>query len=115
MRQEKPKHSSLVEAYEASVDANDYIEAVDSAIVAGGRTMAKRIQDAVDEGEGQEVTKALYLMPHLMNILKEMAATPVSRKTLEREEKKAQVDEKAGETGGSSLSKFRSITGGKAS
>lgn len=98
--------SDLVAAYDATVAANEQLDDVDAALVASGRTMAKRIQDAVDEGEGQEVTKALYLTPHLMNILREMGATPASREALNK-------DKKAGETGGSNLSKFRSITGGK--
>lgn len=105
MSDEQNQHN-LVEAYDSTVASNDLVEDVDAALVASGRTMAKRIQDAVDEGEGQEVTKALYLTPHLMNILREMGATPASREALNK-------DKKAGETGGSNLSKFRSITGGK--
>lgn len=106
MAEKESKYDNLVDAYDASVEANELVEDVDAAIVASGRTVARRIQEAVDEGEGQEVTKALYLTPHLMNILREMGATPASREALNK-------DKKAGETGGSNLSKFRSITGGK--
>jgi len=108
VKNEKQVKTNLVDAYDQTVDASDLVEDVDSALVASGRTMAKRIQDAVDEGEGQEVTKALYLTPHLMNILREMGATPKSRADMKGD------DKKAGDSDGkSSLGKFRSIAGGK--
>lgn len=108
MSNDKKFKHNLVDAYDQTVEASDLVEDVDSALVASGRTMAKRIQDAVDEGEGQEVTKALYLTPHLMNILREMGATPKSRADMKGD------DKKAGDSDGKSgLGKFRSITGGK--
>jgi hypothetical protein len=48
--------------------------------VESGRTIAERVDLACESGEGQEVTKALYLVPHLMNVLREMYATPKARK-----------------------------------
>ncbi|QLQ11168.1 MAG: hypothetical protein HZY75_13295 [Nocardioidaceae bacterium] len=52
---------------------------VDDALVEAGRAIADRVDAATEDGEGQEVTKALYLLPHLMNVLREMYATPKVR------------------------------------
>lgn len=41
--------------------------------------IASQIDYAVTHGTGIEVTKALYLMPHLMNVLRELGATPDAR------------------------------------
>ena len=70
----------LTEAYNATVDANSELVAdLDDAVIAAGRKIAERIDEATATGEGQEVTKALYLVPHMMNALREMYATPKSR------------------------------------
>lgn len=96
----------LANAFDESVEANRLIRSVDSALVAAGRNIAERIDDVVANGEGQEVTKAMYLMPHLMNILKEMGATPASR---------GEVTAAPAVKGGTSgkLSQLKSIAGGK--
>lgn len=51
----------------------------DAALVEAGRKIADRVDEAVATGEGQELTKALYLVPHMLNVLREMLATPASR------------------------------------
>lgn len=66
--------------FEASVVASKSIRPVDSALIEAGRKIADRIDDAIATCEGVELTKALYLMPHLVNILRELLATPQSRK-----------------------------------
>lgn len=72
--------ADLLSAFERSVKANRELNgALDAALVESGRTIAERVDHAVETGEGQEVTKALYLVPHLMNVLREMYATPKSR------------------------------------
>lgn len=72
---------SLRGAFDRSVEANkELVGDLDDALVEAGRTIAGRVDDAVAEGEGQEVTKALYLVPHLMNVMREMYATPASRR-----------------------------------
>jgi hypothetical protein len=38
-----------------------------------------RVDEARATGEGQELTKALYLLPHMVNVLRELLATPASR------------------------------------
>lgn len=70
----------LRSAYDETVGTNGLVEEVDGALVAAGRAIADEIDHAVENLSGQERTKALYLMPHLMNILREMYATPKSRK-----------------------------------
>ena len=52
---------------------------LDDAIIHSGQVIADRVDEATAAGEGQEVTKALYLVPHMVNILREMLATPASR------------------------------------
>lgn len=70
----------LREAFDSSVDANQaLIGPLDAALIESGRKIADRVDLATDSGEGQEVTKALYLLPHLMNVLREMYATPKAR------------------------------------
>jgi hypothetical protein len=69
----------LLNAYEATVKASDATDA-DAALVESGRVIARRVDEAIATGTGQDVTKALYLLPHLNNVLKEMFATPASRK-----------------------------------
>lgn len=70
----------LLDAYDATVRANgELVGELDAALVAAGRVIASRVDDATTDGEGQEVTKALYLLPHLMNVLREMYATPKAR------------------------------------
>jgi hypothetical protein len=70
----------LRDAFDASVEASGLIEPVDEALVESGRKIADRVDEATTTGEGQEVTKALYLLPHLMNVLREMYATPKVRR-----------------------------------
>ena len=70
----------LRDAFDRSAEASRLIRATDEAIVAAGRKIAAQIDDAVENGSGQEITKALYLTPHLVNICKELLATPAARK-----------------------------------
>lgn len=76
---DKPDEGAAITAsYEATVSALDTIDA-DAAIIASGRAIARQIDYALRHGTGQEVTKALYLVPHLMNVLRELGATPAAR------------------------------------
>lgn len=70
----------LRSAFDGTVKASKLIRPVDSALVEAGRKIASQIDRTVEFGEGQDVTKALYLVPHMVNILREMLATPASRK-----------------------------------
>jgi hypothetical protein len=75
----------LQRAFEQTVRAcraDGVATAQDAGLLQAGRTIAKQIDRAVREGEGAEVTKALYLMPHLLNIMREMLATPATRRAV---------------------------------
>jgi hypothetical protein len=80
-----PKSSNKSEAtlrgaFDVTVAQNRQLSGgVDAALVEAGRKIANEIDFAVDNYSGQERTKALYLVPHLMNVLKEMLATPAAR------------------------------------
>ena len=78
----KTNAHALRKAYDAAIRANDEVDKVDGALVAAGRQIADRIDAAMAEERGENLTKAMYLMPHLMNVLKELGATPQSRKAL---------------------------------
>lgn len=75
----KPNDHRLREAFDASVATSTQTQPVDAALIETGRSIADRVDEAVATGEGQEVTKALYLLPHMVNVLREMLATPASR------------------------------------
>lgn len=73
------RSNALRAAFDASVATSDQVQGVDAALIEAGRKIADRVDEAVYDGEGQEVTKALYLVPHMVNILRELLATPASR------------------------------------
>lgn len=76
---DKPDDGEAITSnYEATVAALDTTEA-DAAAIASGRAIARQIDYSLQHGTGQEVTKALYLVPHLMNVLRELGATPAAR------------------------------------
>ncbi len=66
-------------AFDASVQTSTVVTGVDAALIEAGRKIADRVDVATALGEGIEVTKALYLVPHMVNILRELLATPASR------------------------------------
>lgn len=54
-------------------------DARDAAAIAAGRALAAQIDYAIVHLTGQDVTKALYLMPHLLSVLDRLGATPKAR------------------------------------
>lgn len=52
---------------------------LDASILASGRAIADRIDAALCSDDATETTKALYMVPHLVNILRELGATPKAR------------------------------------
>lgn len=90
-------------AYDDSVEALT-VRDVDAAVVALGATLADAIDDSA-EMSGEARTKALYLTPHLMNVLKELLATPASRQAVGAVAKGAKTS--------GTLGKLQGITGGK--
>ena len=93
---------SLQDELNASLDAMTWLKPSDGAAVALARTYAARIDEALEFGEGQEVTKALYLGPHLLNTLRALGGAPAERKLLGTEE-----------AVGGKLAQLRKINGGK--
>ncbi|MFF1820384.1 hypothetical protein ACFVWG_23970 [Kribbella sp. NPDC058245] len=79
----------------------------DAGLVEAGRKIADRVDEAVATGEGQELTKALYLVPHMLNVLREMLATPASRASAHGPAPAAPKDGK--------LAQLRAIQGAKRS
>jgi hypothetical protein len=72
--------SDLLTAFEQTVAESKLIQPVDASLVEAGRTIAAQIDYAIENLSGQDVTKALYLTPHLVNILRELLASPASRR-----------------------------------
>lgn len=71
---------NLRDAFDLSVESNRKVDAdLDAALIEAGRKIAGRVDDVMEFQDEQEITKALYLLPHLMNILREMYATPKAR------------------------------------
>src|SRR5664279_2130998 len=73
---------SLVQSVRASVKGMGWLKPSDKAAVDLCLAYAGRIDTALAEGEGQEVTKALYLGPHLLHTLQALGGTPADRKAL---------------------------------
>lgn len=70
-----------------------WLTPADQAAVELARVYARRIDAATLSGDGQEVTKALYLGPHLLNTLRALGGTPDERmKMLASQEKPEEVD-----------------------
>jgi hypothetical protein len=70
---------SVRDALEASIETNRHLLPEDAGLVAAARAVADRIDSAVATESGPELTKALYLVPHVTNLLREMLATPAAR------------------------------------
>ena len=77
---------SLQESVQAAVSLMGWLKPTDGAAVDLALTYAARIDEALGTGEGQEVTKALYLGPHLLNTLRALGGTPAERKAMNVEE-----------------------------
>lgn len=80
---------------------------VDAALVAAGRRIATKIDAAAESGDHVSETKALYLVPHLMTVLRELGATPAAREALK---KSASVGK--GDSGGGKLHALRAAREG---
>ena len=53
---------------------------MDAAVIEGAQVFADQLDEVLANGSSWEVTKALYLMPHLKNYLEAMLATPAARR-----------------------------------
>lgn len=73
--------AELEAAYDETVKALK-LKPEDASVVMNGRTIARQIDWTLEHGTSYERTKALYLMPHLMNVLRELGASPAARNEL---------------------------------
>jgi len=79
------KHQ-MREAFDRTVELSKDVKAVDAGAVQLGREYADRIDEAIATAEGQELTKALYLGPHILGVFRELLATPAARAAADRGE-----------------------------
>lgn len=93
--------SVMTDAYDKTVAALD-TEDVDASLLASGRRVAEQIDTAAASGDAMAETKALYLLPHLMNILRELGATPAAR---------AELKAQAGNGSNEKRARLRSLQG----
>ncbi|MFC4223560.1 terminase small subunit [Lysinibacter cavernae] len=77
-RVKREELSRLTDSFDEAVAALD-LATEDIAAAEAGRVLAQRIDAACASGDPMQETKALYLIPHLMNVLRELGATPASR------------------------------------
>jgi hypothetical protein len=73
-----PASTAMVEAFDRSIESLTILPA-DQALVESGRRIAARIDSATGSFDPTAETKAMYLVPHLMNVLRELGATPAAR------------------------------------
>lgn len=78
LRERSPRRPRLRTAFEATVQALE-VEPVDSALVASGEAITEHVDLALVRGDAEEIKAALYLVPHLVNVLKQLRATPAAR------------------------------------
>jgi arginine repressor len=71
----------MVDAYDEAVRDLE-LKPADLALVAAGRRLAERIDSSGATGDSTAETKALYLVPHLTAVLRELGATPAARAAL---------------------------------
>lgn len=73
---------AITDAFEKTLAAIDTVDA-DETLIAACRQVARQIDHAVAHGTSLEATKAMYLLPHLWNGLRELGATPAARAALQ--------------------------------
>ena len=78
--------SDLKASIRATTDAMAWLTPADRAAVDLAYSYAATIDQAIESGDAQTVTKALYLGPHLLNTLAALGGTPAGRKALELKE-----------------------------
>lgn len=72
----------VASSYEKTIralKAKGGLEDIDASLIALGRQTARQIDNMVLYGRPEDVTKALYLGPHLVNVLTKLGATPEAR------------------------------------
>lgn len=77
-----PRKTRLRAGFDKSVAAARHVQqdGVHAGAVAAGRALAEQIDNVIHDPEAPvgDKTKAMYLVPHLMNVLRELMLTPAS-------------------------------------
>lgn len=71
----------MSEAYENTI-AELVESGQDQALIEAGRRLVRQIDSAANSGDQLLEIKAMYLIPHLVNVLRELRATPAIREEL---------------------------------
>ena len=77
---------TLEASVKAAVKAMTWLRPSDRAAAELALAYARQIDAATAGGERQDITKTLYLGPHLLNTLRALGGTPVERQVLAAEE-----------------------------
>jgi hypothetical protein len=93
----------------SATTAQDLNPDVDAGLVEAGRKIADRVDEATATGEGSEVTKALYLIPHMLNVLREMQATPAARAAAEAAKRLAEAAQQPASEADGKLAQLRAV------
>lgn len=66
-------------ALDRSISGSTVIQDTDELVVEAARMLADHLDNAVNTLTGPDLTKALYLTPHLLNVTRELLLSPASR------------------------------------
>ena len=81
MTPRKPRIGPLEAAVRRSLDAlEDELAPADAAMSELAVTLARRLDTANAAGDEESISKALWLSPHLANVLKSLGVSPEGRK-----------------------------------
>lgn len=78
--------TDLKSSVDAAAKQMPWLTPADAAAVDLARSYAETIDIAIESGDAQTVTKALYLGPHLLNALAALGGTPAGRRALDLKE-----------------------------
>ncbi len=73
---------TLTESVHAAVNEMTWLKPSDRAAVDLAFTYAAQIDAVLETGDAQQIVKALYLGPHLLNTLRAIGGTPGERRVL---------------------------------
>lgn len=74
----------MSEAFDATVEELT-TERVDTALIEAGRWVVRQIDAAANSGDPATEAKAVFMVPHLVNVLRELGATPATREDMKRQ------------------------------
>jgi hypothetical protein len=73
----------MLQAFDAVVQELDLAPA-DGALVAAGRRLSQQLDLTAAAGDNTQLSKSMYLIPHLVTVLRELGATPAARAAVEQ-------------------------------